>query len=166
MIRKLAMSIGLLLGFGCQVLAQDTSVNSAAASEAIKATESLSVDTIVNSSLDLNKGLASSEADTMKIADDQFLKYLDSMMTETYLNHFCFSTDTAVLNYNNFSRLEVPKYSVDEMTAKMKALDDLSPIDLDYNSTVQSYIDLYTVKRKMTTSRMLGMSQTFFPIEQ
>lgn len=36
-------------------------------------------------------------------------------------------------------------------------------VPLDYNEFVQNYIDIYTVRKKVTTERCLGRSQKYFP---
>ncbi|PIP55214.1 MAG: lytic transglycosylase [Bacteroidetes bacterium CG23_combo_of_CG06-09_8_20_14_all_32_9] len=38
------------------------------------------------------------------------------------------------------------------------------PITLDYNQTVKKYIDFYTIKKRELISKMLGMSQYYFPL--
>ncbi|MFK7807776.1 MAG: transglycosylase SLT domain-containing protein, partial [Saprospiraceae bacterium] len=102
--------------------------------------------------------------DTIRMADNPMVARLDSMLQWTYKDHFCFTTDTAVLNFCNFDAGECPEYSDDVMEQRMKFIDNMTPMDLDYNRVVQQFINMYTQRRKRTSSRMLGMSHKFFPI--
>jgi membrane-bound lytic murein transglycosylase D len=42
-------------------------------------------------------------------------------------------------------------------------LDAATPFELVYNPVVQSYIDLYTVRKREMSSRMLGLAELYFP---
>ncbi len=43
-------------------------------------------------------------------------------------------------------------------------LDGNSPFNLVYNPVVQSYIDLYAVRKREMSSRMLGLADLYFPV--
>lgn len=102
--------------------------------------------------------------DTLVEPDDPFLVYLDSLMMDSYLNHFCFSTDIDILNVHDYPEEHIPTFSANEMKLRMKLIDDLTPISLDYNKTTQKFIELYSVRNKATTGRMLGKAQMYFPM--
>jgi membrane-bound lytic murein transglycosylase D len=46
----------------------------------------------------------------------------------------------------------------------MAVLDRNTPFNLVYNSTVQGFIDLYAVRRRDISKKVLGMSELYFPI--
>ena len=102
--------------------------------------------------------------DTIVDSDDPFLASLDSLMSLTYCNHFCYSTDTSLLNICDYEPKDIPEFSDEIMMSRFKELNAKTPIELSYNHTVQQFIDLYTRKGKGTTSRMLGMSHMYFPL--
>ena len=39
-----------------------------------------------------------------------------------------------------------------------------TPLDLEYNSPVRKYIEIYTVERRGDVSKILGLSKLYFPI--
>ncbi len=118
------------------------------------------VDTLV-----IKYDIAESGQDSLDITpDDFFLKKLDQELSQCYENYFCFSADTSLLNYLNFSPDEIPKYSPDIMRERMKSLDELTPLPLPYNNLVQSYINTYAVRNRGTISRVLGLSHLYFPL--
>jgi len=47
---------------------------------------------------------------------------------------------------------------------KIAAIDNLSPIDFDFNNYVKRYIDIYTLERREQVSQMLGLSNLYFPL--
>ncbi|MFY7972515.1 MAG: LysM peptidoglycan-binding domain-containing protein [Flavobacteriales bacterium] len=96
--------------------------------------------------------------------DDPEVQAIDKMLVTAYLNHFCFSSDQQVLNAYGYAPEQVPTFSTDVVAQRMAILDKDTPFDLVYNSTVQGFVDLYSVRRRDITSRVLGMSQLYFPI--
>lgn len=98
------------------------------------------------------------------LEDDSEVAMIDSMLVATYLNHFCFSTDTALLNVNGYAPDSIPKISQEQIQANLAMLDAQTPMALTYNSDVQKFINLYTGKRGEMTSRMLGMAELYFPM--
>ncbi len=96
--------------------------------------------------------------------DDPQLMEIDRMLVASYTNHYCFSSDAAFLNAYDYRQDEVPSFSQDIIQARMKVLDKNTPFELTYNSTVQGFIDLYAVRRRDITTKVLGMSQLYFPM--
>jgi len=90
---------------------------------------------------------------------DPIVEMLDSLVT---LNH--------VIRFNNLNtqgpgvtaKTELPYYS-DEIYKQRMAL-IYSPIPLEYNNEVKKYIDLYAYKRRELTSRVMGLSNLYFPL--
>ncbi|MFM9986162.1 MAG: lytic transglycosylase domain-containing protein, partial [Flavobacteriales bacterium] len=89
---------------------------------------------------------------------------IDRILVQSYLNHYCFSTDKCVLNAYDYSLEHVPTFSSELVAQRMQVLDKNTPFDLVYNPTVQGFIDLYAVRRRDITSKVLGMSQLYFPM--
>ncbi len=67
--------------------------------------------------------------------------------------------DSTVLNSNLIPDLHDSIYE-----ARIADLNALSPMDLDYNPVVRSFIDLYSKKRREQVSRMLGLAHYYFPM--
>ncbi|MDQ3051321.1 MAG: transglycosylase SLT domain-containing protein [Bacteroidota bacterium] len=98
-------------------------------------------------------------AETAFQPNDPIVEMLDSLVT---LNH--------VIRYNNLtthgqgvtSRTDLPYYSDDIYRQRMSQL--YSPIPLEYNDEVKKYIELYAYRKRELTSRMMGLSQLYFPL--
>lgn len=104
-------------------------------------------------------------AQDLKIAaDDPAILAIDRVLTANYLNHFCFSADSKVLNAYGYSAEQVPTFSPEITAERLKIIDKETPFDLVYNGTVQGFIDLYAIRRRDITTKVLGMSQLYFPM--
>jgi membrane-bound lytic murein transglycosylase D len=97
-------------------------------------------------------------------ADNPEMQAIDKILVASYLNHFCFSTDQSLLNAYGYAPEHVPTFSQEVMAERLKAIDQETPFDLVYNNTVQGFIDLYAVRRRDITTKVLGMSQMYFPM--
>jgi membrane-bound lytic murein transglycosylase D len=96
--------------------------------------------------------------------DNPEIAEIDKILVNSYLNHYCFTSDESVLNVYDYDKEVIPSFSTDIVKQRMKALDKQTPFDLVYNSTVQGFIDLYAVRRRDITSKVLGMSSLYFPM--
>ncbi len=47
---------------------------------------------------------------------------------------------------------------------KIAEIDNLSPIDFDFNEHVKRYIEIYTIERRDQVSQMLGLAELYFPL--
>jgi membrane-bound lytic murein transglycosylase D len=89
---------------------------------------------------------------------------IDQMLVASYLNHYCFSADELVLNAYGYEKTAVPAFGQEIIAERMRNLDRNSPFDLVYNQTVQGFIDLYAVRRRELTSKVMGLSELYFPL--
>ncbi len=96
--------------------------------------------------------------------DDPAIQAIDRILVSGYLNHYCFSTDSTLLNPFGYEKDQLPSFTAEIISQRMKNLDADTPFDLVYNSTVQGFIDLYAVRRKDVTAKVLGLSQLYFPM--
>ncbi len=97
-------------------------------------------------------------------SDDPSLAEIDRILVSSYLHHYCFSTEEKLLNAYGYSPEAVPNFSDDIMAKRMAILDANSPFDLVYNSNVRDFINLYAVRRRDISSKVLGMSELYFPM--
>lgn len=111
-----------------------------------------------------NDTLNPSGSDLKISPDDPSIEAIDRILTANYLNHFCFTADTKVLNAYGYSTEEVPTFSPEVTAGRLRIIDKETPFDLVYNNTVQGFIDLYAVRRRDITTKVLGMSQLYFPM--
>ncbi len=96
--------------------------------------------------------------------DDPELAEIDRILVSSYLNHYCFSTEECVLNAFGYSPETVPTFTDDLVARRMAVLDGNTPFDLIYNSTVQDFINLYAMRRRDISAKVLGMSELYFPM--
>ena len=73
------------------------------------------------------------------------------------------STDTSFIGGELNLQTEILKFNPN-LIYKYRLDSISSNIDLDYNSYVQRYIDVFTTKRKTEIGKMLGLGNYYFPI--
>ncbi|MCD6113514.1 MAG: LysM peptidoglycan-binding domain-containing protein [Bacteroidales bacterium] len=107
--------------------------------------------------------LVSAEQDTI-INDTLISSMLDSLVSHNYFDKISFNSDTAYKNKYNFSEGEIPKYSDSVYYERIYDLDVNTPIKLEYNFYVKNFINLYAVRKRKLTSKVLGLSKLYFPM--
>ncbi|MDF2437860.1 MAG: soluble lytic murein transglycosylase-like protein [Bacteroidota bacterium] len=101
---------------------------------------------------------------TGSMQDDPIASVLDSLYKLDL-----FEKGYAKINYTKNPKYQFPKDSVpryDEQTyeARLAKIDAASPFDLQYNSIVKGYIEMYTIRKRELVSRMMALSQFYFPM--
>ena len=96
--------------------------------------------------------------------DDPIAAALDSLYK---LN--LFEKGYAKINYPknpkyHFTPDSIPRYDEMVYESRLAKLDDASPFDLQYNSVVKGYIEMYTMRKRELVSRMMALSQFYFPM--
>ncbi len=59
---------------------------------------------------------------------------------------------------------DIPQFPEWMVKKRIEALNYQTPIQLDYNETVQAYIDVYTVKRRAHLANIISRSKLYFPL--
>jgi membrane-bound lytic murein transglycosylase D len=67
-------------------------------------------------------------------------------------------------NKYKFAEDSVPVYDDYTYQARLAKLDAVSPFDLVYNEHVKGFINLYTVRKRESVSRMMGVAQLYYPM--
>lgn len=67
-------------------------------------------------------------------------------------------------NKYKFAEDSIPRYDDYTYQARLARLDAVSPFDLVYNAHVKGYIDLYTLRKRESVSRMMGVAQLYYPM--
>lgn len=103
-------------------------------------------------------GQAQTKSNSDSLDNDPIAAMLDSLVSLNFLSKINFAEQ------RNDCKLpkECIQFSEYECKSKLKKLN--SPIPLDYNEYVKNYIDLYANRRPVLTSRVLGLSQLYFPM--
>jgi len=89
---------------------------------------------------------------------------LDSLVNIHFFNTDYFVTDTQQLNVYNYQKNQVPTFPDSVYEQRITTLDRQTPFELTYNNTVKDYIELYAVRKRNLTSRMLGLAELYFPM--
>ncbi|MCF8229049.1 MAG: LysM peptidoglycan-binding domain-containing protein [Bacteroidales bacterium] len=113
--------------------------------------------------------IASAQNDSLNKSNDfaedsQIAVMLDSLVHLTYFGDYKFISDTNLLNKYAFKKDEVPRYSDSIYETRINELNNQTTIELTYNNTIKSFIELYAIKKRELTSKMLGLSEIYFPM--
>ncbi len=98
------------------------------------------------------------------ISGSPVIAMLDSLVKIKYFSEDYFITDTAILNVYNYNPLFVPEFSDSVYETRIAYLNGQTPFELTFNKTVKNFIKLYAVKKRDLTSRLLGLSEIYFPM--
>ncbi|HQQ94342.1 MAG TPA: transglycosylase SLT domain-containing protein [Bacteroidia bacterium] len=97
-------------------------------------------------------------------ADDPVAAMLDSLSTQKMFETAFQKPAFPKHNRYHFAEDSVPVYDDYAYQARLAKLDAVSPFDLVYNPHVKSFIDLYTVRKRESVSRMMGVAQLYYPM--
>ena len=114
------------------------------------------------------KGYALLNGDsTLTFNDDPIAAMLDSLSRLKLLEREFAKPSFPKNNKYHFSPDSVPQYDDSFYESRLAKLDAQSPFDLRYNNNVRAYIELYTVRKRELVSRVMALSELYFPmIEQ
>lgn len=96
--------------------------------------------------------------------DPKFVSIIDSLLSARFFSDPFLKFDSVEYNTYNFSLDEVPTYHDTVYEQRIEFLNKQTPIELTYNREVKNYINLYAVKKRKLTSKMLGLAEVYFPM--
>jgi len=113
----------------------------------------------------LPKTAVTTEAEfDLLIKDSEVLVTLDKLLYEKFYKKSFFTLDTTTQNQLTFEVGEIPTYPDSIYEQRIEALNIETPFELIYNKEVKSFINLYAVKKRELTARMLGLAEIYFPM--
>jgi len=89
---------------------------------------------------------------------------LDSLATSILFKGKNIDADISKLNIYNYAADEVPVFADSVYIRRMRSMRTQSPIKYVYNDDVRRFIDLYAIRRRSQTSRLLGLAAFYFPL--
>lgn len=98
------------------------------------------------------------------VKESPVVDVLDSLVNVKFFNDDQFITDRDKLNIYNYAEDEVPTFPDSVYEARIAELNRYTPFELTYNKTVGNFINLYAVKRRGLSQRLLGLSEIYFPM--
>ena len=102
--------------------------------------------------------------DSSFLKDNPVVAQLDSLATLAFFTNSTFTTDVSKLNIYKFPADSVPVYDDSVYSKRIQTMGINSPFEYVYNQQVRNYIDVYSVKKRKLTSRLLGMAEIYFPL--
>jgi len=96
--------------------------------------------------------------------DMPIVRALDSVANIMFFQDHYLLQEKEVANIYQFPVDEIPHYSDSVIASRIAELNRLTPFELIYNEHVKSFIELYAIKKRALTSRMLGLSAIYFPM--
>jgi membrane-bound lytic murein transglycosylase D len=96
--------------------------------------------------------------------DDQIVAALDSLYKLDLFERGYAKVNYPINPRYNFAPDSIPTYDNMVYEARLAKLDASSPFDLQYNVYVQTYINMYITHRREQVSRMMALSQFYFPM--
>ncbi len=98
------------------------------------------------------------------VQESPVVRILDSLANIRFFNDDHFITDRDKLNIYNYTVGEIPSFTDSVYEARINKLNRYTPFELTYNKTVRNFIDLYSLKKRNLSSRLLGLSELYFPM--
>lgn len=92
------------------------------------------------------------------------MEMLDMVGRISYFEDVYLNLDTALLNIYNYRSDEIPSFSDTVYHERIRALARETTIPLTYNQKVKAFIELYANRKRIQSSRMLGLSYVYFPM--
>lgn len=117
-----------------------------------------------DSTLNISETFIDEQSKVIFLDESPIVRMLDSLYRIRYFNDSLHWVDPSTLNKFGYAPGDVPTFSDSVYRARIEALNRQTPIPLTYNQHVKSFIDLYAVRKRGLTSRMLGLSYVYFPM--
>lgn len=92
---------------------------------------------------------------------DPIIATLDSLVSSHYLQKVSESSETGFPE-SEFDGTEIPVYDNDIYAKRIQKIQ--TDIPLTFNAEVKEYLDLYALKRRSLTQRVMGLSSLYFPM--
>ena len=98
------------------------------------------------------------------IEDDQVILMLDSLANLKIFEETQFPNTNQFQNWSNFSDADIPVFPDSVYRERIAQMNDQSPFEYVYNNEVKNFIDMYGVRKRKLTARILGLAQIYFPL--
>jgi len=98
------------------------------------------------------------------IQDSPVVATIDSLTYIKFYKKQYFHIDSSQLAERKFKPGEIPTYPDSVYEQRIQSLNIETPFELTYNKVVKNYINLYAVKKRELTAKMLGLAELYFPM--
>jgi membrane-bound lytic murein transglycosylase D len=95
------------------------------------------------------------------MSNDEYISYMDSVwLDQLYKSGFFYEDEDESTKHTT----EVLHVDDSIIKARLKILNAQTPLDLDYNPIVKSYINVYLYQRYDQMERMMGLAEYYYPM--
>ena len=101
---------------------------------------------------------------SLTITDNPVAAMLDSLANQKVLEKALIKPVYPKGNKFKYAEDSVPRFEDFVYESRLAKLDANSPFDLIYNPHVKGFIELYAVRKRQLVSRMMGLSQLYYPM--
>lgn len=101
---------------------------------------------------------------TLTMSDNPVAAMLDSLANQKVLEKALLKPVYPKVNKFKYAVDSVPRFEDFVYESRLAKLDATSPFDLVYNPHVKGFIELYAVRKRELVSRMMGLSQLYYPM--
>jgi len=98
------------------------------------------------------------------IEDDAVMSMLDSLATLKVFIDASSPLEQKYPPWSNYSETDYPTFSDSVYAARIAVMNENSPFEYVYNNEVKKFIELYSVRKRKLTARILGLSEIYFPL--
>jgi len=98
------------------------------------------------------------------VEDDPVVSMLDSLATLKVFHDTEFPYANQNQAWNNFSDNDIPVFPDSVYRERIAQMNDQSPFEYVYNNEVKKFIELYAIKKRKLTARILGLAEIYFPL--
>ena len=98
------------------------------------------------------------------VEDDPVINMLDSLANLRVFEDAEFPNSNQYQNWATYTDTDVPSFPDSVYFERIAQMNEQSPFEYVYNREVKQFIDLYAVKKRKLTARILGLSQIYFPL--
>ncbi len=98
------------------------------------------------------------------IEDSEVTKMFESLISLPYFGNDYLKIDSVEMNIYGYDYGDVPVFPDSVYRQRIEYLATQTTLPLAYNDHVKKFIELYAVKRRGLTGRMLGLSHVYFPL--
>jgi membrane-bound lytic murein transglycosylase D len=101
---------------------------------------------------------------TLTMTDNPVAAMLDSLANKKVLEKALSKPIYPKINKYKYAEDSVPRFEDFVYESRLAKLDANSPFDLVYNPHVKGFIELYAVRKRELVSRVMGLSQLYYPM--
>jgi membrane-bound lytic murein transglycosylase D len=101
---------------------------------------------------------------TLTMTDNPVAAMLDSLANQKVLEKALLKPVYPKGNKYKYTEDSIPRFEDFVYESRLAKLDANSPFDLVYNPHVKGFIELYAVRKRQLVSRVMGLSQLYYPM--